>query len=149
MNFWSSYVCKGVSHVKHMHADSLLIHPNFSSISMITLLNLLENPLLISFQTYRKFTFDPVWTNEGGSKVDFRTNWFRWPLISKRKSVGSKVNRHAFASRDYLLHKHEWIKISTAPWLASTYLEFNKKYSHFGHFSNFHAFVYDSIRLII
>ena len=27
---------KEVSHVKHMHADSLLIHPNFSSKLMIT-----------------------------------------------------------------------------------------------------------------
>ena len=38
-NFWSSKVCEGGSHMKHTHADSLLIHPNFSSKLMI------ENPL--------------------------------------------------------------------------------------------------------
>ena len=30
-NFWSSKVCEGSSQVKHMHADSLLIKPIFSS----------------------------------------------------------------------------------------------------------------------
>ena len=53
--FWSIKVCEGGSHVKHMHADSLLIHPNFSKL-MITWLNFIENPLLIRFQTDRKLT---------------------------------------------------------------------------------------------
>ena len=56
-----------------MHADSLLIHLNFSSKLMITWLHFFGNPLLIRFQTDRKLTFDPVRTNEGGSKVSFRT----------------------------------------------------------------------------
>ena len=64
---------KEVGHVKHLHADLLLIHPDFSSKLMITWLNLFENPLLIHFQTDRKLTFDPVRTNGGGSKVSFRT----------------------------------------------------------------------------
>ena len=34
-----------VSHVKHMHADSLLIHPKLSSKLIITWLNLFEKPL--------------------------------------------------------------------------------------------------------
>ena len=83
-NFWSSKVCEGGSHVKHMHADSLLIHPNFSSKLMITWLILFEKPLLIHFQTDQKFNFVPVRTNEGGSKVKFRTIYdhvidkYRW-----------------------------------------------------------------------
>ena len=64
---------KEVGHVKHMHAVSLLIHPNFSPNFMVTCLDLFENSLLIRFQTDRKFTFDPVRTNEGGSIVGFRT----------------------------------------------------------------------------
>ena len=72
---------KEVSHVKHMYATSLLIQSNFSSKLMIKWLNLFENPLLIRFQTNRKFTFDPVRTNEGGSKMSF-----------------------------YLLHLQNWIK---------------------------------------
>ena len=64
---------KEVSHVKHMHADSLLINTYFSSKLMIRWLNLFENPLLIRFQTDRKLTFDLVRTNEGGSKVKYRT----------------------------------------------------------------------------
>ena len=55
---------KEVSHVKHMHADSFLIHPNFSSKFMITWFNLFENPLLIRFQIDRKLNFDPVRTND-------------------------------------------------------------------------------------
>ena len=72
-NFDPVKYVKEVSHVKHMHADSLLIHPNFSSKLMITWLNFFENPLLIRFRTERKLTFDPVRTNEGGSKMSFRT----------------------------------------------------------------------------
>ena len=72
-NFWSSKVCKGGSHLKHMHADSLLIHPNFSSKLMIMWLNLFEYPLLIRFQIDRKLTFDPVRINKGGSKVEIPT----------------------------------------------------------------------------
>ena len=64
---------KEVSHVKHMHADSLLIHPSFSSKLMITWLNFFENPLLIRFQTDQKLNFDPVRSNESGSKMSFRT----------------------------------------------------------------------------
>ena len=66
-NFWSSKVCEGGSHVNHMHANSLLIYPNFSSKLMITwlnFLNFLENRLLIRFQTDLKLTFDPLRTNE-------------------------------------------------------------------------------------
>ena len=59
--------------MEHMHADLILIHSNFSSKLMITRLNLFENPLLIRFQTDRKLSFDPVRTNESGSKVSFRT----------------------------------------------------------------------------
>ena len=46
------------------------------------------------------------------SKFHFRnfTKKVRWPLIAKRNSDGSKVNRHEYASRDYLLHKLYWIK---------------------------------------
>ena len=54
---------KEVGHVKHMHAVSLLIHPNFSPNFMVTCLDLFENSLLIHFQTDRKFTSDPVRTN--------------------------------------------------------------------------------------
>ena len=57
-NFDPVKYVKEVSHVKYMHADSILIHPNFSSKLIIT---------------WRKPTFDPVQTNEGGSKVSFRT----------------------------------------------------------------------------
>ena len=64
---------KEVGHVKHMHAVSLLIHPNFSPNFMVTCLDLFENSLLIRFQTDRKFTFDPVRTNGAGSKVSFRS----------------------------------------------------------------------------
>ena len=53
---------KEVSHVKHMYADLLLVHPKFSSKLMITR----GNPLLIRFQTDRKLNFGPVRTNEGG-----------------------------------------------------------------------------------
>ena len=42
-SFWSSKVCEGGSHVKHMHVDALLVDPNFSSKLMITWLNLFEN----------------------------------------------------------------------------------------------------------
>ena len=68
---------KEVSHVKHMHAVSLLIHLNFSSKLMITWLNLFENPLLIRLQTDRKLTFDPLRPNEGGMKVfvQFIVTW--------------------------------------------------------------------------
>ena len=55
-------------------------------------------------------TFDPVRTNEGGSKVGFRTNWVTLSLISKRNWGGSKVSRNAYASRDYLLHILYWVK---------------------------------------
>ena len=55
---------KEVSHVKHMYADSLLVHPKFSSKLMITR----GNPLLVRFQTDQKLNFGPVRTNEGGSK---------------------------------------------------------------------------------
>ena len=71
-NFWSSFECEGGSHVNHMHAVSLLIHPNSSNL-MIKCLDLFENSLLIRFQTVRKLTFDPVRTNGGGSKVSFRS----------------------------------------------------------------------------
>ena len=37
------------------------------------MLNLFENLILIHFQTVRKLNFDPVRTNEGGSKLSFRT----------------------------------------------------------------------------
>ena len=53
---------KEVSHVKHMYADLLLVHPKFSSKLMITR----GNPLLIRFQTDRRLNFGPVRTNEGG-----------------------------------------------------------------------------------
>ena len=104
-----------------MHADSLLIHPNFSSELMITH----ENLLFIRFKTDQKLTFDPVRTNEGGSRKNFRTVWVRtncvtWSLILKRNSGASIVNRHAYASRDYLLHILYWIKMWTSaylPWL--------------------------------
>ena len=58
--------------MKHIQAVLLLIHPVFSSKLMITGLNFFENPLLIRFQTVRNFTFDPIRTVEGGSKVEFR-----------------------------------------------------------------------------
>ena len=63
-NFGPVKYVKEVSHVEHMHADLLLIHPNFSSKLMITWLNMFENLLLIRFQTDRKLTFDPVRTNK-------------------------------------------------------------------------------------
>ena len=53
-NFWSSKEYEGGGPVTHMHVVSLLIHLDFSSKFMITL---------------RNSTFDPVQTNEGGSKV--------------------------------------------------------------------------------
>ena len=80
-NFDPVKYVKEVSHVKQMHANSNLIHPNFSSKLMITWLNLFENPLLIRFQTDRKLTFDPVRTNESGSKMSFRT--IHCPVIDK------------------------------------------------------------------
>ena len=58
--FSSSFECEGGSHVKHMHAVSLLIHS-------------FGNPLLIRFQTVRNSTFDPVRTNSGESKMKIRT----------------------------------------------------------------------------
>ena len=57
-----------------------------------------------------RYTGKPVPTNECGSKVGFRTNWVTLSLISKRNWGGSKVSRHAYASRDYLLHILYWIK---------------------------------------
>ena len=60
-----------VSHVKHMHADSLLIHPSFSSKLIITRLNFFENPLLIRFQTDRKLTFDPPQNSSNRIKNEF------------------------------------------------------------------------------
>ena len=54
---------EGSSPVKHMHAVSLLIHPNFSSNLMVACLHLLENSFLIHFQTVRNLAFDPVRTN--------------------------------------------------------------------------------------
>ena len=61
-NFDPVKYVKEVSHVKHMHANSILIHPNFSSKLVITWLNLFENLLLIRFQSVRKLNFDPVQT---------------------------------------------------------------------------------------
>ena len=128
--------------MKHIQAVLLLIHPVFSSKLMITGLNFFENPLLIRFQTVRNFTFDPIRTVEGGSKVEFRIihghvidklfefsfliylNWFeldqKWNFEQFEsgskvdfRTNGSKVRRHAYASRDYLLHMQNWIKMYT------------------------------------
>ena len=98
-NSWSSFQCEGGSHVKHMHDVLLLIHPNFSSNLMITCLDLFENSLLIQFEQF-----------ESGSKVSFRQNRDTWPFNTKRNWSGSKPKRHAYASRDYLLHIKNWIK---------------------------------------
>ena len=65
-NFDPVKYVKDVSHVKQMHADLILIHPNFSSKLMVTWLN----PLLIRFQTDRKLSFNPVRTDEAIIKVD-------------------------------------------------------------------------------
>ena len=101
---------KEQSHVNHVHANSLLIHLNFSSKLMIIRLNFIVNRLLIRFQTDLKLTFDPLRTNEGGSKVSFRWNWVVWSLMSKRNSGGSKLSWHTYGSREYLLHILYWIK---------------------------------------
>ena len=95
--------------------------------------------LLIHFQTVRNLAFDPVRTNECGPKAIFRrlydhvieyswnfrfwstfigSNWIKsefsknrdmLPLNSKRNS-GAYAKRHAYGTRDYLLHIIYWIK---------------------------------------
>ena len=44
-NFGPVKYVKEVSHVKHMHANLILVHPNFSSKLMITWLKLTFGPL--------------------------------------------------------------------------------------------------------
>ena len=47
-----------------------------------------------------------IWSTSIGSnriKMSFWKYWVTWSLILKRNSVGSKVSRHAYATRDYLL----------------------------------------------
>ena len=46
--------------MNHMHAVTLLIHPNFSSKLMVTCLDVFENSILIRFRTVRNLAFDPV-----------------------------------------------------------------------------------------
>ena len=82
VQFWSSSGYEGSSHVTHMHAVSLLIHPNFPSNSTITWSNSTFGP---PFGPYCSL-FCPVWTNEGG-----------W-----------KARRHAYGSHDYLFHILNW-----------------------------------------
>ena len=67
---------KEVTHVKHMHADSILIHPSFSSKLMITWLNFLENPLLIRFQTDHEFWSTFISSNWIKSKFSYNS-WSR------------------------------------------------------------------------
>ena len=124
-----SFVNQGGSHVYHMHADSLLIQPSFSSKLMITWLNIFKNSFWSGSNQWRwikyefsislsimwswivrKPTFDPHLLVQTGSKVSFRRNWVTWSLISKRNWGWSKVSRHAYASRDNLLHILHWIK---------------------------------------
>ena len=108
-NFDPVKYVKEVSHVEHMHANLILIHPCFSSKLVITWLNLFQNLILIRFQTVRKLNFDPVWTNEGGSKLSFRTNWVTWSLISKKNLDGSKLSRNAYATSDFCVNNF-WVK---------------------------------------
>ena len=101
-NFDPVKYVKEVNHVKHMHADSLLIHPNFSKL-MITWLNFIETPLLIHFQTDRKLTHNS-WSRDWQT---VRKLTFDPPLLVQ---TGPKVSRHESASRNYLLHILYWIK---------------------------------------
>ena len=80
---------KEQSHVNHVHANSLLIHLNFSSKSMITWPNLFENSLLIRFQTDRKLTFDPVRTNEGFELLIY-LHWFELDQKWVFEQIGSR-----------------------------------------------------------
>ena len=124
-----SFVNQGGSHVYHMHADSLLIQPSFSSKLMITWLNIFKNSFWSGSNQWRwikyefsislsftwswidqKLTFDPPSLLRTGSKMSFRKKWVTWSLILKRNSGGSKVSRHWYASRDNLLHILYWIK---------------------------------------
>ena len=61
--FWSSFDCEGGSHVKHMHAVSLLIHPDFFSELMITWPNLFEISTFISSNWIKSGNSNHVITN--------------------------------------------------------------------------------------
>jgi len=73
-----------------MHAVSLLIHPNWWSDDW----------------TFSKFRF---WSSSNSWR------WIKSEISNKLSHViinsgGSKAKRHAYASRDYLLHIPKWIK---------------------------------------
>ena len=70
-NFGPVKYVKEVSHVKHMHTNSLLVHPNFSSKLMITWL---------------KPTFGPL-SNWSKTHFWFSSNYWRWTKIEFSNSL--------------------------------------------------------------
>ena len=115
--FRSSFECEGGSHVKHMHTILLLIHPVFSSKFMVTWLILFDNPILIHFQSDRKFTFDPVRTNK--SKMKFRAIYSHVIIVTWLVRTGSKVNFRTVWKR---------IKSGFSNKLSQVIINFEKKF---------------------
>ena len=140
-SFWSSFECEGGSHVKLMHAVSLLIHPNFSSNLMVTCHDLFEISLLIQFEqmkvnqkrnfesysitlswSLRNLAFGPPSFVRTGSKARFRTVW-KWI-----KSEFSNKSRHVTIKFE---EKLGWIKSETAcicfTWLPPSHSKLDQK----------------------
>ena len=103
--FWFSKEFEGGIQVKHMHADSLLIHPNFSSELMITWLNfsqthfwsafkMIENSLLIHLYW---FELDQKWIGMHMLHVTSSFTYFTGPKVepprirSKTVALNSKL----------------------------------------------------------
>ena len=98
-NFWFSKIYEGGSHVMYMHADSLLIHPNFSSKWMVTwLINCSNFHFWSTFISSISLKADQKFPNKLSHMIIYLEEKFGW------------INCDAYTSRDYLLHILCWIK---------------------------------------
>ena len=151
-NFWSTKVCEG-GESREAYACRLIFDPPeflFEINNQVT--QFVRKPTFIRLQTDQILTFDPVRTNEGGSKVGFRTvyqsrdyelsensllihlhsfelyqKWVFDQFVSESK-VGFRTN---WVTWSLLSRKFRWIKIESAcicfTWLTSfTYLSGSK-----------------------
>ena len=121
-NFGPVKYVKEVSHLEHMHADSLLIHLNFFWKLTITWLNFFENSLLIRFELMevdQKWVFDQFINHVimNCSKTHF---WSTFISSNRIKSEFSKKLSHVIINFE---EKLGWIKSESAciyfTWLTS------------------------------
>ena len=107
-----SFVNQGGSHVYHMHADSLLIQPSFSSKLMITWLNIFKNSFWSGSNQWRwiKRVFDQFINHVimNCSKTHF---WSTFISSNQIKSEFSEKLSHVIINFE---EKLGWIKIESA-----------------------------------